>query len=210
MADIPESALFDYWSDVRRMLSPLSAKLIYFEKPDLLAAQKRVHKIRGEAWQKSLYGFMERIPFCANRGLVGFECVTTLWETHQGIIRRMCDDFPGEICDIDITANSWEVNRASMLDFLNIRTDNTSQPDLSTFTGTYAGENCRMTISQRDNTLILSDGNMETPLVWIRDNQFYYQADPVICVFGTDGTLRVDRTRWGAEVRILKVVEKSS
>ncbi len=210
MADVPESALFDYWSDIRKMLSPLNTKLIYFVQPDLRAALNRVNEIRGDAWQKNLYGLMERIPFCANRGLVGFECVATLWETHQAVIRRMCDDFPGEICDIDITANSWKASRASMLDFLNVKADAAPQPNLSTFTGTYAGENCRVTVSQRDHALILSEGDTEAPLVWIRDNRFYYQADPVVCVFGPDGTLRVDRSRWGAEVRILKAAENPS
>jgi hypothetical protein len=207
MADASEKALFDYWNDVRQMLAPLNAKLIYFDQPDLRTALMRINSIRGDAWQKQLYSTMERFPFCANRGLVGLDGVVTLWETHQRIIRRMCDDFPGEIHRIDITANSWATNRSKLLGFLNIEADNTPPPVLHSFTGTYASENCQVTISQHHHNLILREGDMETSLVWIGDNQFYYQAVPIICVFDPDGTLHIDSTRCGGETRILNIVQ---
>ncbi len=193
----------------QQIIAPLNPTLIYFHQSAARQALQRILAIRGPGFERELFHNMSRFPFCQQRGLVDFECVTAIWEANQILMRELLPGYAPHQLELDVTPEVWSDYRQQMLDLLQVNeAPLTTTLALEPLVGDYRGER-QLEIRLENEALIAIEAGNVTPLLRLKEHTFYWQGRPITLTFAADGTrLTIDSSRMFGPVQTLTRVSQ--
>lgn len=107
MGGAPSALLMEYAREVQKITSGLNPTLIYFYQNDIAGALRRICNLRGKEFEEELFSNMERCPCLKQRGLRGFEGVTTLWQEIRKLTDVLFDEYAFPKLGIENSEGNW-------------------------------------------------------------------------------------------------------
>ena len=119
-ANVTHDQLRDYADKVREIVQPLNPVLIYFRQADAHQALTRILAIRNKEFETEIFYNMGRFPFCRERQVLDFDCVSALWAEHIELMQEILPNFTSHYLEIDIVKSEWSSTQQQISKFLEL------------------------------------------------------------------------------------------